>query len=242
MKLIDLMLFKLIAKTEEGYDCLLCLFKSSSEYDVFQHIKKTHYKDKDESFECRKCHEELLIRTFSRHVEHCNLYSNFMEKIDKDTYQCKLCLLKIQTMQNSRFSMYTHMKNEHFNIKDVETNLGNNLPDAEVSQNKTSAKWSREEQLLGVQGVRKFGRNFARIAEVIGTKTEGHVRAFYCNYRWRYNLDNVLKEYEAENGPWGIRIPPAEESGVSGSGEDSNGNTADQVMANAAETNGTATD
>ena len=247
LKSIDLMLFKLIAKTEEGYDCLLCLFKSSSEYNVFLHIKKTHYKDNDVSFECRKCHEELLIRTFARHVEHCERYSDFMEKIGEDSYQCKLCLLKIQNLLNSRFSMYTHMKNKHWDrknstIKDFETNLDNHLPDAEVLQNNINAKWSQEELLLGVQGVRKFGKNFARIAEVIGTKTELHVRAFFVNYWQRHNLGNALKEYEAEPGPSGFKIYPVEEGGVSGSGEDSNGNTADQAMANAAETNGTTTD
>ena len=86
-------------------------------------------------------------------------------------------------------------------------------------QNNINAKWSQEELLLGVQGIRKFGKNFATIAEVIGTKTESHVRSFFVNYRRRYNLDNALKEYEAEHGPSGIETPPAEEGGVSGSGK-----------------------
>merc|ERR1712012_1122752 len=81
------------------------------------------------------------------------------------------------------------------------------IPDA---SSKINAKWSQEEQLLGVQGVRKFGKNFATIAEIIGTKTESHVRSFFVNYRRRYNLDNALKEYEAEHGPSGIETPPAE--------------------------------
>ena len=72
------------------------------------------------------------------------------------------------------------MKNKHSNTKDFEIN-----PDTEVLQNNINAKWSQEELLLGVQGVRKFGKNFARIAEVIGTKTESHVRAFFR----RLNLD-----------------------------------------------------
>lgn len=45
------------------------------------------------------------------------------------------------------------------------------------------------------------GKDFATIAEVIGTKTEAHVRLFYANYRKRYNLDKVIAEFEAENGP-----------------------------------------
>lgn len=49
-------------------------------------------------------------------------------------------------------------------------------------------------------GVRKYGKDFSAIAEVIGTKTEAHVRSFFVNFRRRYNLDEVLAEYEAEHG------------------------------------------
>ena len=71
-------------------------------------------------------------------------------------------------------------------------------------------KNNQSEFKILIAGVRKFGKNFATIAEVIGTKTESHVRSFYVNYRRRYNLDNALKEYEAEHGPSGIETPPAE--------------------------------
>lgn len=49
--------------------------------------------------------------------------------------------------------------------------------------------------------MRKYGKDFRAIAEVIGTKTEAHLRTFFINYRRRYNLDAVLLEYEAEHGP-----------------------------------------
>lgn len=49
--------------------------------------------------------------------------------------------------------------------------------------------------------MRKYGKDFRAIAEVIGTKTEAHLRTFFVNYRRRYNLDTVLVEYEAEHGP-----------------------------------------
>lgn len=48
--------------------------------------------------------------------------------------------------------------------------------------------------------MRKHGKNFKAIAEIIGTKTEAHVRNFFVTYKKRYNLDVVLKEFEAENG------------------------------------------
>lgn len=65
---------------------------------------------------------------------------------------------------------------------------------------KINSKWTNEELLLAVQGVRKYGKDFAAIAEVIGTKTEGHLRSFFINFRRRYNLDEVLAEYEQEHG------------------------------------------
>lgn len=53
---------------------------------------------------------------------------------------------------------------------------------------------------MSFTGVRKYGKDFKAIAEVIGNKIEAHVRSFFVNYRRRYNLDEVLAEYEAENG------------------------------------------
>jgi len=69
------------------------------------------------------------------------------------------------------------------------------------SANRINARWTNEELLLAVQGVRKFGKNFATIASILGTKTESHVRSFFVNYKRRYNLDVAYKEYEAEFGP-----------------------------------------
>ncbi|XP_023224361.1 REST corepressor 1-like isoform X1 [Centruroides vittatus] len=67
-------------------------------------------------------------------------------------------------------------------------------------KNRISARWANEELLLAIQGIRKYGRDFKAVAEVIGTKTEAHVRSFFITYRRRYNLDSVLQEYEAEHG------------------------------------------
>ena len=50
-------------------------------------------------------------------------------------------------------------------------------------------------------GIRQFGKKFKIIAEILGTKTESHVRKFFVDYKRRYNLDAVLKEYEADFGP-----------------------------------------
>lgn len=73
-------------------------------------------------------------------------------------------------------------------------------PNNETST-RINARWTNEEILLAVQGIRKYGKDFKSIAEVLGNKTEHHVRTFFMNYRRRYNLDTVLKDYEKENGP-----------------------------------------
>jgi len=76
--------------------------------------------------------------------------------------------------------------------------------DSQGEESRINAKWTSEELLLGVQGVRTFGKDFHAIAEVIGTKTDSHVRSFYVNYRRKYNLDAAVKEYESANGNSGI--------------------------------------
>ncbi|MGH0141359.1 UNVERIFIED_CONTAM: hypothetical protein FKN15_070525 [Acipenser sinensis] len=65
---------------------------------------------------------------------------------------------------------------------------------------KINARWTTDEQLLAVQGVRKYGKDFQAIAEVIGNKTIGQVKNFFVNYRRRFNLEEVLQEWEAEQG------------------------------------------
>uniref|UniRef100_A0A9J7Z4D1 REST corepressor 3 n=1 Tax=Cyprinus carpio carpio TaxID=630221 RepID=A0A9J7Z4D1_CYPCA len=65
---------------------------------------------------------------------------------------------------------------------------------------KMNARWTTDEQLLAVQGVRKYGKDFQAIADVIGNKTVGQVKNFFVNYRRRFNLDEVLQEWEAEQG------------------------------------------
>lgn len=68
------------------------------------------------------------------------------------------------------------------------------------SNQKVNARWTTDEQLLAVQGVRKYGKDFQAIADVIGNKTVGQVKNFFVNYRRRFNLEDVLQEWEAEQG------------------------------------------
>ncbi|XP_077970074.1 REST corepressor 3-like isoform X2 [Styela clava] len=64
-----------------------------------------------------------------------------------------------------------------------------------------SPVWSNQELLLAVQGVRRYGKDFQAISEVLESKTAAQVKTFFVSQRRRYNLDQVLREYEeAEAG------------------------------------------
>ncbi|XP_077444903.1 REST corepressor 2 [Stigmatopora argus] len=63
---------------------------------------------------------------------------------------------------------------------------------------KMNARWTSEEQLLAVQAIRRYGKDFTAIAEVIGNKTSAQVSSFFVSYRRRFNLDEVLREWAAE--------------------------------------------
>ncbi|XP_072543786.1 REST corepressor 2 isoform X2 [Salminus brasiliensis] len=63
---------------------------------------------------------------------------------------------------------------------------------------KINSRWTTEEQLLAVQAIRRYGKDFAAIADVIGNKTVGQVSSFFVSYRRRFNLEEVLREWQAE--------------------------------------------
>lgn len=94
-----------------------------------------------------------------------------------------------------------HNKQQISSLKRKHSESIEELRTAGDTTSRINARWTNEELHLAVQGVRKYGKDFKSIADVIGNKTETHVRTFFLNYRKRYNLDDVLKEYENDNGP-----------------------------------------
>ena len=48
--------------------------------------------------------------------------------------------------------------------------------------------------------VRRYGKDFQAMAEVLGNKSVSQCRNFFVNYKRRFNLQQVLEEYEAEQG------------------------------------------
>ncbi|XP_069063221.1 REST corepressor 2 isoform X1 [Pleurodeles waltl] len=85
------------------------------------------------------------------------------------------------------------------------------LPENNV---KVNSRWTTDEQLLAVQAVRKYGKDFTAVAEVIGNKTPAHVKTFFVSYRRRFNLEEVLQEWEAEQD---VRGRPEEGKSTSAS-------------------------
>uniref|UniRef100_A0A3P9ILR0 REST corepressor 1 n=1 Tax=Oryzias latipes TaxID=8090 RepID=A0A3P9ILR0_ORYLA len=84
----------------------------------------------------------------------------------------------------------------------LKENLGSGVDDFKQPENtqKFNNRWTTEEQLLAVQAIRKYGRDFQAISDVIGNKSVVQVKNFLVNYRRRFNLDEVLQEWEAEHG------------------------------------------
>lgn len=64
---------------------------------------------------------------------------------------------------------------------------------------KQNPRWTNEELLIAVQCVRKYGKDFNTMAEVLGNKNANQCHNFFINYRRRFNLMEVLYEYEKEH-------------------------------------------
>lgn len=103
-----------------------------------------------------------------------------------------MSFLLLQVQQNKQ--QISSLKRKHSDSLE-------DLRPSNENSSRINSRWTNEELLLAVQGVRKYGKDFKSIAEVIGNKTEHHVRTFFVNYRKRYNLDTILKDFEKDNGP-----------------------------------------
>ncbi|XP_025421657.1 REST corepressor 1 isoform X2 [Sipha flava] len=59
-------------------------------------------------------------------------------------------------------------------------------------------RWSNDEIMLAIEGIRRYGKDFKAIAETMGTKSQTHLKTFYAQYRKRYKLDDLIKQYRAD--------------------------------------------
>lgn len=72
------------------------------------------------------------------------------------------------------------------------------LHPGDVAVNRIINRWNNDEMQMAVKGFRKHGKDFQAIAEILGTKSEQQVRLFFGNYKKKFNLDDIVKEYEEE--------------------------------------------
>ncbi|KAF7252102.1 Tectonin beta-propeller repeat-containing protein 2 [Varanus komodoensis] len=67
-------------------------------------------------------------------------------------------------------------------------------------QSDASVSFHPEDFEDDISAIRKYGRDFQAISDVIGNKSVVQVKNFFVNYRRRFNIDEVLQEWEAEHG------------------------------------------
>ena len=65
------------------------------------------------------------------------------------------------------------------------------VKDALLEKSIQSPCWSTHDIALTIQGFNKYGDDFKAIAEVVGTKSESSIMAFYNYYRESLNLDKL---------------------------------------------------
>jgi len=53
--------------------------------------------------------------------------------------------------------------------------------------------------LLLCLGVRRYGKDFGAIAEILGSKTNSQVKNLFISCHDRFNLDSALKDFEKSN-------------------------------------------
>ncbi|XP_059400110.1 REST corepressor 3-like [Carassius carassius] len=124
----------------------------------------------------------------------------------EDVVAVSSCSSAANSVLHQLHMVLVSLKQQVQNAKQLNSGLQQKIEDgiddfrlSECTQ-KMNARWTTDEQLLAVQGVRKYGKDFQAVADMIGNKTVGQVKNFFVNYRRRFNLDEVLQEWEAEQG------------------------------------------
>ena len=62
-----------------------------------------------------------------------------------------------------------------------------------------NARWTKDEELIAVQALRKYGKDFQAVAEIIGNKTESHIKSFYASNERRYQLNKIIEAFNQDN-------------------------------------------
>ncbi|CAG9762513.1 unnamed protein product [Ceutorhynchus assimilis] len=128
--------------------------------------------------------------------------------------------LLLKSMERELDSLQRQIQQNKQSISCLKRKHSDSIDDLRPGEDKqrNNPRWSNDELMLAVEGFRKYGKDFKAISEMLGNKTEHLVRTFFINYRKRYDLDHIIKEWEREN------LPMNAENG------DANGDDSDDVI------------
>ncbi|RKP20868.1 hypothetical protein ROZALSC1DRAFT_27681 [Rozella allomycis CSF55] len=83
------------------------------------------------------------------------------------------------------------------NSKEINTKDTPSEPSTPIENNtNTASRWTVMEKVKAIEGIRFHGKNFQKISEYVGTKTEQQCRSFYQNYKKKLDLDTIIKNNE----------------------------------------------
>ncbi|KAF7287198.1 hypothetical protein GWI33_002019 [Rhynchophorus ferrugineus] len=111
--------------------------------------------------------------------------------------------LLLRAMERELDSLQRQIQQNKQNVSSLKRKHADSLEDLRPSNENSqrpNSRWTNDEMMLAVKGFRKYGKDFKAIAEMLGNKTEHYVRTFFVNYRRKYSLDEIIKEWEREHG------------------------------------------
>ncbi|XP_040188959.1 REST corepressor 1 isoform X2 [Rana temporaria] len=169
----------------------------SPKNDTVPHVKKDKYPSQAKNRAKRKPPTGMFL--FKEDVEAISVNANAATTMLK---QLDMELVSIKRQASATSSSTDKIQNIKQTNSALKENLQGGVEDYRVTEvpQKFNARWTTEEQLLAVQAIRKYGRDFQAISDVIGNKSVVQVKNFFVNYRRRFNIDQVLQEWEAEHG------------------------------------------
>jgi len=112
--------------------------------------------------------------------------------LDDDSYQAKRKKIKNNGLDNDK---YNSKKNKNRRTSHPPS-ADEDFEESSQPHYEEVARWTEEDKDKAMEAFKLFGRDFASVSQMVGTKTEDQCRNFYHNYKRKLNLDVVVKEFD----------------------------------------------
>ncbi|KAH8294444.1 hypothetical protein KR018_005354 [Drosophila ironensis] len=109
----------------------------------------------------------------------------------------KISALMAEIQKNRQTMEQLDKECNTINVEETVVKSATAVAETVTAQPRCSGRWTQDEIQVALLALREYGKNYPMVAKLVTTKTEAHVRTFYLNNRRRYNLDQIVKEYEA---------------------------------------------